>query len=85
MNRISGHLFFEGQVVIDPRTNGKPFNRWSNRRILILEEKAKNDNDDTLSFYLMDLHRQRSQMLHETRHIRSMSRSDRYIVICMIY
>ena len=41
MNRITGHLYFEGQVVIDPRTDGKPFNRWSNRRILILEEKAK--------------------------------------------
>lgn len=84
MNRINGHLDFEGQVIIDEQDNNQPFQRWSNRRIQVLEQKALSDNDLTLQMYLKDLRRQRLQMLEITRTIRNLSKSEKYEKKCSL-
>lgn len=82
MNRITGHLDFEGQKVVDFADDNRPIERWSNRKILLLEQKAKDDKDLTLEMYLEDLRRQRTQMLKITRAIRALSKTERYLKKC---
>lgn len=82
MNRITGHLDFEGQRVVDLEDNNRPLERWSNRKIIVLEQKAKDEKDITLEMYIEDLRRQRAQMLKITRVIRALSKTERYLKKC---